>query len=83
MLHNSPSALELTPVRVCSFVLLFSPVFSIVFSWWQEMCVTPPSEPLVDHRPRSEWLEEDECMWGPTGGIVTIGPIPNNFIIKH
>ena len=33
---------ELTPsiVRVCSFVL-FSPVPSIVFLWWQEMCVTP------------------------------------------
>ena len=48
VLHNSPSALELTP-SVCSFVL-FSPVPSMVFDVVVKKCALPLSEPLVDHR---------------------------------
>ena len=53
VLHNSPSALELTPsilfvFFVCSF---FPPVPSIVFDVVVKKCALPLSEPLVDHRP--------------------------------
>ena len=55
MLHNSPSALELTPsiVRVCSSVL-FSPGPPIVFCVAVKKCALPP-QPLVDHRPAKKW----------------------------
>ena len=49
MLHNSPSALELTP-SVCLFVLFFfSCSLDCIWCSGKEMCV-PLSEPLVDHR---------------------------------
>ena len=49
VLHNSPSALELTP-SVCLFCS-FPPVSSIVFNVAVKKCALPLSEPLVDHRP--------------------------------
>ena len=72
MLHNSPSALELTQAY-CSFVLFFSPTPSIVFLVAVKKCVMPLSGPLVDHRPRrSKWFEEVDVTWGPRGGNVTL-----------
>ena len=55
MLHNSPSALELTQAY-CSFVL-FLPLL-IVFLVVMKKCAMPLSEPLVDHRPRSEMIKK-------------------------
>ena len=53
MIHNSPSALELTPgilfvLFICSF---YFPVPSIVFDIAVKKCALPLSEPLVDHQP--------------------------------
>ena len=48
MLHDFPSALELTQAY-CSFVL-FSPTPSIVFLVVVKKCAMALSEPLVDHR---------------------------------
>ena len=42
----------------------FSPTPSIVFDVAVEKCALPLSGPLVDHRPRMEWLEEVDVTLG-------------------
>ena len=56
MLHNSSLALWVNPsiLFVCS--LFFPPTPLTVFLVAMKKCVMPLSEPLVDHRPRSEMV---------------------------
>ena len=62
VLHNSLLALELTKA-CCSFVL-FSPTPSIVFLVAVKKCAMSLSEQLVDHRPKSEMVDEVDVTWG-------------------
>ena len=70
----SLSALELTPSILFVFVRLsfyfLRPPRS--YSCSGKKCVLPPSEPLVDHRPRSEMVRRMMNVCGGRGGIVTI-----------
>ena len=57
--------LELTQV-FCSFVI-FPSAPLIVFLVAMKKCAMPLSEPLVDHRPRSEMVRRSWCVGGPRG----------------
>ena len=65
-------ALKLTQAY-CSFVLCsFSPAPLIVFLVAMKKCAIPLSEPLDDHRPRSEMVRRSwRIRGGGRGGIVT------------
>ena len=86
MLHNFPSALELTPsilfiLFVCSLFSLTAP--TIVFLVAVKKCAMPLSEPLVDHRPLREMVEEVDVTRGPKGYRhmkVRQNPLDDKFI---
>ena len=69
MLHNSPSRARINPsiLFVWSFVL-FPPTPLIVFLVAMKKSAIPLSEPLDDHRPRSEMVWRSWCNVGAEGG---------------
>ena len=71
MLHNSSLALWVNPSLILRlFVCSFSPAPLIVFLVAMKKCAIPLSEPLDDHRPRSEMAGRSWCVGG-RGEIVT------------
>ena len=68
--------LELTQV-FCSFIL-FPSTPLIVFFVAMKICAIPLSEPLVDHRPRSEIVRS--CVGGPRGYHHILADINNDIV---
>ena len=67
MLHNFTLAPSVNPsiLFICS--LSFPPTPLIVFLVAKKKCAMLLSEPLVDHQPRSEMVEEVDVTWGSRG----------------
>ena len=63
-------AFELTQAHIVRLFLFFPPTLLIVFLVAMKICAMPLSEPLVDHRPRSEMVKKLTYSGG-RGGIVT------------